>query len=224
MTVLQRSGLTIVVGLGLLAAATLVQAQQELPPPQGKGRVVIVASGQSGAEHYHRVAEEIAKLGYDAVLFDGNKMENTHGEGLKTAIQQAQAMPHALPGKVAVVGFSLGGGIALYYGSQWPDQVAIDVAWYPATSMIKDVPGFAGRLQVPVLMLVGESDTYKNCCLVDKARELAAAAKEHNASFDLVTYPDTEHDYVIGGNHYNAKSYDDAFQRTSAILKQYLQN
>jgi len=74
--------------------------------------------------------------------FDGNPMEGTHGDGLKTAIQQAQQMPHALPGKVAVVGFSLGGGLSLYYGTQWPDLVAGAVVWYPATTFIKDVPGF----------------------------------------------------------------------------------
>ena len=69
------------------------------------------------------VAGEIAKLGYDVVLFDGNSEEGTHGAGVKTAIQQALGMPHALPGEVAWVGFSLGGGESLYYGTQWPDQV-----------------------------------------------------------------------------------------------------
>jgi dienelactone hydrolase len=51
---------------------------------------------------------------------------------VKTTIQQAQQMPHALPGKVALVGFSLGGGMCLYYGTQWPDLVTGAVVWYPA--------------------------------------------------------------------------------------------
>jgi dienelactone hydrolase len=94
-----------------VTAATVARAQQEFPPPQGKGRIVVVASGMSGPAHYETVAREISQLGYDVVLFDGNAMEGTHGDGVKTAIQQAQQMPHGIPGKVALVGFSLGGGI-----------------------------------------------------------------------------------------------------------------
>jgi dienelactone hydrolase len=178
----------------------------------------------SGPEHYTTVSREIAQLGYDVVLFDGNAMEGTHGDGVKAAIAQAQQMPHALPGKAAVVGFSLGGGMALYYASQWPDLVAGVVAWYPATTFIKDVPGFAARLKVPVLMFAGEKDTFRNCCLVENARNLAAAAKAAGQPFELVTYPKTDHDFVKDGAHYNADSYKDAFQRTSARLKDYLPN
>lgn len=208
--------------LASLAADAVAHAQQEFPPPQGKGRVVVVASGMSGPEHYSTVAREISQMGYDVVLFDGNAMENTHGEGVKTAILQAQQMPHALPGKVAVVGFSLGGGMALYYGTQWPDLVTGVVVWYPATTFIKDVPGFAARLKMPVLMFAGESDTFRDCCLVDKAHILTTAATGAGQPFELITYPKTDHDFVKGGNHYNSQSYSDALQRTAARLKQYL--
>lgn len=209
----------VIAGFGGIASA-----QQEFPPPQGKGRVVVVASGLSGPEHYATVSREIAQLGYDVVLFDGSAMEGTHGEALKTAIQQAQQMPHALPGKVALVSFSAGGGISLYYGTQWPDQVAGAILWYPATSFIKDVPGVVSRLKVPVLMFAGEKDTYRNCCLVSTAHTLADAAKGAGQPFDLFTYPKTEHDFVKGGSHYNAESYNDALQRTSARLKELLGN
>jgi dienelactone hydrolase len=204
----------------LITAAGIAWSQQEFPPPEGKARVVVIASGMSGPEHYTTVAREIAQLGYDVVLFDGNPMEGTHGEALKTAIQQAQQMPHALPGKVALVSFSLGGGLSLYYGTQWPDLVSGVVAWYPATTFIKDVPGFAARLKVPVLMFAGEKDTYRDCCTVDKARTLASAATAAQQPFELVTYPNTDHDFIKGGKHYNAQAYSDAFAKTAAALKQ----
>ncbi len=212
--------------LGVLACftAAFAHAQQEFPPPQGKGRVVVVASGLSGMAHYETVTREIAALGYDAVLFDGAAMEGTHGDALKKAIEQAQQMPHALPGKVAVVGFSAGGGITLYYGTQLAEQVAGVVVWYPATSFIKDIPGVVSRLKVPVLMFAGEKDKYRDCCLIATAHTLADAAKAGSASFELVTYPKTEHDFVKGGSHYNAESYADALQRTGARLKEYLGN
>ncbi|HEX4006615.1 MAG TPA: dienelactone hydrolase family protein [Acidobacteriaceae bacterium] len=215
------------VAAGVVAAASMAAVafgQQEFPPPQGKGRVVVVASGMSGPEHYRAVSADLAQMGYDVVLFDGEAMEGTHGEALKTAIAQAQQMPHALPGKVALVSFSAGGGITLYYGSQLPDLVTGVVVWYPATSMIRDVPGFVSRIKVPVLMFAGEKDTYRNCCLITTAHTLADAATAAGAQFVLVTYPKTEHDFVRNGAHYNASSYADALQRTQARLKEYLGN
>ena len=206
-----------------VAAPTVVFAQQEFPPPQGKGPVVVVASGLSGPSHYTKVASDIAALGYDAVLFDGSAMEHTQGQAVHSAILQAQQMPHALPGKVALVGFSAGGGESLYYATQWPDLVVGVIVWFPATSFIKNVPGFAGRLQMPVLMFAGEKDHYRdNCCTADNARNLAAAAKAAGKPFDLDTYPKAEHDFVRGGEHYNAEADSDAFQKTSDRLKQLL--
>jgi dienelactone hydrolase len=211
--------------LGALICISFAGAQQsgqEFPPPQGKGRVVVLSSGMSGPAHYTEVAQEIAKLGYDVVLFDGNAEEGTHGAGVRSAIQQALTMPHALPGKVALVGFSLGGGESLYYGSQWPDQVAGIVVWYPANAFIHNVPGFADRLQVPVVVFAGGKDNFRNgCCTAANDQALQAASKAAGKSFDLTVYPDANHDFVKGGTNYDEKAYDDAFQRTADALKAY---
>lgn len=205
--------------------ASMTEAQQEFPPAQGKGRVVVMASGMSGPEHYTEVAAEIAKLGYDVVLFDGNAEENTHGHGVERDIHTAQTMPHALPGKVALVGFSLGGGEMLYWGTQSSDQVAGAVLWYPANAFIRDIPGFANRLAVPVVVFAGGKDKYRNgCCTAEKDSALEQASKSAGKSFDLTVYPDADHDFVKGGNHYRAQAYDDAMQRTAAALKIYLAN
>jgi acetyl esterase/lipase len=211
----------------LIAAVAPLQAQQgqEFPPPQGKGRVVVVSSGMSGPAHYTQVTEEIAALGYDAVLFNGNAEEHTQGAGVKSAIEQALAMPHALPGKVALVGFSLGGGESLYYGTQWGDQVVGAVLWYPANSFIRDVPGFANRLQVPVVVFAGGRDQFRNgCCTAAKDSALQDASKAAGKSFDLTIYPDADHDFVKGGEHYNAKDYSDAFQHMADALKTFFSN
>src|ERR1700760_1073388 len=150
------------VALAAVCLSPIATAQTEFAPPQGKGRVVIVASGQSGPTHYQTVAKDIAKLGYDVILYDGNSFEGSKGEALKQAVAAGPSAAHALPGKVAVVGFSLGGGMALAYASRWPDLVAVDVDWYPLTSELKDLPVFAAGIRVPVLMFAGEADVYKN--------------------------------------------------------------
>lgn len=195
--------------LGGLPAA---YAQQEFPPPQGKGRVVVMFSGISGPSQCVEVAGDIAKLGYDVVLFDGNTVKGTRGEGVRAAIQQALSMPHALAGKVAVIGFSSGGGASLYYGTQWPDRVAAVVVWYPANSFIRNVPGFVERLQVPVVTFAGGKDDFLNgCCTAGKDIALQAAAKAAGKPFDLTVYPEADHDFAKGGRNYNAKDYNTHF-------------
>jgi dienelactone hydrolase len=205
----------------LVATTALASAQEEIAPPQGKGRLVMVLSGASGPEHYHKVAEVIASQGYDVLLYDGNAMAGSHGAALKAAVAAAPGIAtHALPGKMGLVGFSLGGGIALGYAPGWTDSIATVVAWYPATREIANEAGWAARIAMPVLMFAGESDSYRDCCVIAKAHALADAAKSD--SFTLITYPDTDHDFVINGSHYNPKSYVDAIQRTAAFLKQNL--
>ena len=207
--------------LVMLVTTGLARAQQEFPPPQGSGRLVVVASGAMGMAAYTGMAKVIAQLGYDAVLVDGNSMEGTQGAGLRTAIQAAMHMPHALPGKFALVGFSLGAGMELFYGIGRPDLIAGAVLWYPATSFIHDVNNWANRLQIPVLMFAGEDDTYRDCCVIDNARKLAAAASAAGKPFTLVTYPDTQHDFIPGSRTYNPRAYNDALQRMTARLEQY---
>ena len=202
-----------------LLASQGAMAQEEFPPPSGKGRVVLMASGQTGIPNYRDEARRIANLGYDVVLFDSNNWAGTEDRGLRGAIAQALRMPHALPGKVALVGFSLGGGYVLGYGTAWSDQVAVVAAWYPATTPFKDLAGWAGRVRVPTVMFAGENDTYHNCCLIDKARAIAKAAQAAGAPFELTTYPNTQHGFNILGGYYKAQAAGDAFSRTVAALK-----
>jgi predicted esterase len=214
--------------IGLLSALTMASvahAQQEFPPPQGKGRVVVLASGTSGPARYTTVAREIAELGYDVVLYDGNQILSVHGDGVKADILEAQHMPHALPGKVALVGFSLGGGMFLYFATPWPDLVSGAVLWYPMNNFIHDVPGFAGRLKVPLVVFAGAKDHYRNnCCLADLDSSLAAASTAAGKPFKITVYPDADHDFVKGGDNYNPKDYADAFKRMGDALKVFLGN
>lgn len=213
----------VMAGALALSLSSVVCAQQEFPPPQGKGPVVVVASGISGPDHYKKIAADIAALGYDAVLFDGSAMEHTQGAAVRSAIQQAQQMPHALPGKVAIVGFSAGGGEAVIYATGWPDLVTGVIAWFPATSVIHNTQRWVDHLQVPLLMFAGEKDHYRdNCCTADSDRALTAAAKAAGKQVELYTYPKAEHDFSRDGAHYNAEADADAFQKTADELKQLL--
>ena len=206
----------------LLAALALVSsaaAQQEIAPPQGKGRVVVFVSGMGGPSHDKGLIDDIAALGYDVVVFDGRKFGEGMGQALRDDIQQAQQTPHALAGKVALVGVSFGGGFALAHGVRWADLVAVEIVWYPATRFALKMPDFVGRIRVPVLMFAGESDKFQNCCLIGTARSLAADAAVVKAPFELVTYPGADHDFIRGGRNHNPAAYQDALARTAARLK-----
>jgi len=206
----------------LLAAALFAPcalAQEEFPPPQGKGRVVVMLSGASGSGgKYQTVAKAVAKLGYDVTLFDANKLNGKGSQALIAAIEKARSMPHALPGKVGLIGFSMGGGIALGRGSQLPSYVAVDIVWYPTTGWLRDPPGFASRIEVPVLMFAGTMDDYMQCCLISRARALADSAAAAKVPFELIDYP-VMHDFMVEGTNYDPKAYADAFDRTAARLK-----
>lgn len=72
-------------GLGVAMVATLLAllaspsaiAQEEFPPPSGKGHVVLMASGATGIPNYRDIARRIAALDYDVVLFDSNNWAGT---------------------------------------------------------------------------------------------------------------------------------------------------
>jgi|ERR1044071_1551099 dienelactone hydrolase len=218
----------LVVGLAALGPMAAI-AQDEFRPASGKGRLVVVLSGHTGPNLYRRACTQLAELGYDVVLFDSNKIvasasNRDYDAALRSAIAQARQMPNALPGKIGLVGFSLGGGLALGPGSKLADDVAVVVAWYPMTSEFKDIPGFASRIRVPVVMFAGTEDSYHSCCVIEKARAIANAAKASNAPFELTTYAGAQHGFNLAGVNYNRPATDDAFQRTVAALKLRLSN
>jgi len=201
--------------------------QEAYAPPSGQGPIVILISGASGfTQDYRSYAAEVAQLGYYAVLLDGNEIaDNTPdwygGGNLKRAIEQAQRSPQALPGKAAVIGFSMGGGGALAHAARMPDLVSAVVTYYPYI-IISDMRSLAARFQVPILVLTGERDNYMGCCLIESMKAREAAAKEVGASFELVVYPNAGHGFNLKrGTAYREQDAADAWQRTIKMLRQY---
>jgi len=198
-------------------------------PSKEKGPAIVVVSGVSGTTAYREYSSKLAETGYYVVLIDGKDVlilpSDTRGQdgaaNLRKVIMEAQSAEKALSGKVALVGFSLGGGGVLLHGALLKDHVAAVVAYYPAiTRMGPNMQPLASQLKAPVLVLAGEQDRYRDCCLVESMRALAAAPKD--VPFELIDYPDANHGFNLAiPQVYRAQDAADAWRRTTDFLKQY---
>jgi dienelactone hydrolase len=210
-----------------LTSAGTPDPEIDLPPPSGSGRVVMILSGIDGTAPYKPYAEQVAKLGYYVALIDGRQIlseDKQGGDRLAKAIAAAQGSANAKPGKVAVIGFSAGGGGALAYAERQPDAVAMVIAYYPATSFIAkvtDMRSFVDKFQVPLLAFAGAKDKFGNCCLLATIQSMQTTAKDLGKSMDLVVYPDAQHDFIKDAT-YRAADAEDAWKRTMTALAQYL--
>jgi dienelactone hydrolase len=212
--------------LGGAAAQSQGPQREIFPPGRGKGAIVVVVCGLSGKEYYRDFSSKLAELGYYTVLMEGKDLFNPFAtlvpsgpENLQTVIADSQSAPQAVPGKVALVGFSLGGLGVLFYGSPLKDQVSAVVAYYPGITLLgSDMTPLAARLQTPVLLLAGEQDRYMDCCLIESMRALATAPK--TVPFELVEYPNAGHGFNLNVQPFTYRAQDaaDAWARTVAFL------
>lgn len=199
------------------------------PPAGGRGAIVIVASGYSGPGYYRDFSVKLAELGYYTVIMDGKDLIDPGrmglivpgAENLQTVIADSKSSPQAIPGKVALVGLSIGGAGVLRYGASLRNQVSAVVAYYPAiTTAGWDMTTFAAGLQTPVLLIAGVQDHYENCCLIDSMRELAEAPK--TVTFEYIEYPEAGHCFNLNVDiplfTYRSQDAADAWARTEAFL------
>jgi dienelactone hydrolase len=205
-------------------------AQTAYTPANGSGPVIIVISGQSGPNSYQSYAAELAKVGYYSVLLNGKDILNPELTGeanLKKAIERAQNSPNAVKGKAAVIGFSLGGGGALYNATPLSDLVSMVVAYYPYTkSWTNKMDWFVKRFRVPVLVMAAQRDRYLDCCVIESMQAMEASANKIGARFELVVYPEATHGFNLqtGAKGEPARAYRrdddrDAWRRTMEMLK-----
>lgn len=216
--------ISLVVALAWPFATIGGTSEKEYDPPSGRGPLVILLSGASGLERYLSYSEDVARLGYYAVLLDGNTYALDGSGDLRRAIEQAQRSPKTFPGKAAVIGFSKGGGGALAHAASMPDLVSAVVAYYPMTRNVPDMQSLTAQFKVPILVLTGELDSWYACCRIESMRLMETAAKEGGKSFELVVYPKANHMFnlkIDGLNFFRAEDSADAWQRTTKMLGQY---
>lgn len=178
------------------------------------------------------VAERFAAAGYTALapdLYHGAIAEEPDEAGklmMSLQIEQAAkdlrgAIEHlrGLTGKpVGIVGFCMGGALALYAACENPEGVAACVDFYGGYPNI--TPDLAG-LRAPLLGLFAEKDEHVNAAYVANLDEqLTTMGKAH----EFTIYPGAHHAFF---NHLRPEVHDpkasaDAWQQINGWFGQYL--
>jgi len=135
-------------------------------PAAGSGPGVLVLQEWWGlVDHIKDVCERFAEEGFVALapdFYDGKVTQSPDvagklfmalniaraGADLRGAAQALQARPDVTTRRVGVVGFCMGGQLALYAAAEYPDQIGAAVDFYGIHPNVKLDPE---KLRVPVL-------------------------------------------------------------------------
>jgi carboxymethylenebutenolidase len=207
-------------------------------PPSGKGPAVIVIQEWWGLNDQIRgVADELANLGgFNALAPDfyhgkGAKIGEPDAAGklmmelkLDQAAKDARGAaaylvkhPKTSSAQVGVIGFCMGGGLALLTAAEAPNQIAAVVDCYgvgPSVALA------AGRVKAPVLAIFGQKDhSYP-----DAVAALEKSLKDAGVPFEKKLYPEADHAFLNDQRKdtYRADDAKDAWGHIITFLTQHV--
>jgi carboxymethylenebutenolidase len=208
------------------------QARGYLARPDGGGAgkgVIVIQEWWGLVPHIQDLCERFAREGYTALapdLWDGKQTKDPDEAGrlfmalniddaAKKLSGAASALhAHGATGKVGVVGFCMGGQLALYAGGALPDEVGAVVDFYGVHPHVR--PDYAA-LQAPVLGIFGEQDTFVTPAA---GREIKANVERGGGRMEVHVYP-AGHAFFndTRPEAYDEPSAKDAWQKTLAFLR-----
>jgi carboxymethylenebutenolidase len=204
-------------------------------PKQGSGPGVIVIQEWWGlVDHIKDLCDRFADEGFVALapdLYHGKSTKSPDEAGklmmamrideaerdLSAAAQYLSTLDSTTSEKVGVVGFCMGGALALYTATK-NQQVGACVVFYGGHPKVKpDLP----NLHAPVLGLYGEKDASVTPAV---AHELERQVKALGKQIDVIIYPGAGHAFFndMRPEVYNAEAAADAWRRTIAFLRENL--
>lgn len=200
-------------------------------PPSGKGNGLIVIQEYWGlVDHIKDVAERFAKAGYLTLapdLYHGKATKSPDeagkmlmalniaeaGKDMKGAAQYLLGSSAVTSKRVGIVGFCMGGQLALYAGMEYPEIIAAVVDFYGIHPAVKID---AKRVRVPVLGHFGKQDKSVS---EESVATLATAIKGAGESFEYHYY-DAGHAFFNDTRPvYSERDAKVAWQRTLDFLK-----
>ena len=203
---------------------SLDPARVELPA-SGAGPLLVLITGGDGVYTHLEQARAFGRAGWVVAVIDGSAALQDPMADVRSIVQRALARPEVQSRKAAVVGYSRGGWLVIAYANRMPDLVTAAVAFYPSTSAVFDPKAFLARpaVGVPTLVVAGARDTYLDCCLIERARALAAAAAlpEVRAAIELFEVAEADHGFMLPAypSVYRHEDAAEALRRAQAFLK-----
>jgi carboxymethylenebutenolidase len=205
-------------------------------PASGSGPGVIVIQEWWGlVDHIKELADRFAAEGFVALapdLYHGEATSEPDEAGklmmalnidqaakdLRGAVQYLLSQGGATSDKVAVIGFCMGGQLALYAATVSPDQVGAVADFYGIHPNVK--PDL-GRLKAPVLGAFAEHDAMAS---PEAARALEEQIKQRGVATDFKVYPGTNHAFFndTRPDIYAPDAAKDAWDRTLRWFRQHL--
>lgn len=203
-----------------------------LSKPSGTGRGVLVIQEWWGlVGHIKSVADRFAAAGYVALapdLYHGESTRSPDEAGkllMALDIERAEKdlrgavdylASRAEGDKVGVVGFCMGGQLALFAASR-NERVGACVDFYGIHPNVK--PDYA-RIQAPVLGLFAEKDGYVDA---EAVAGLEQSLKDAGVRAEIHTYPGVDHAFFNDEREvYDRNAAEDAWKRVGAFFEAHL--
>jgi len=204
-------------------------------PQSGSGPGVVVIQEWWGlVDHIEEVCDRCAAEGFVALapdLYHGKSTKSPDEAGklmmamridqadrdLRAAADYLSTLDSTTSEKVGVVGFCMGGALALYTATKNP-KIGACVVFYGGHPNVKpDLP----NLHAPVLGLYAERDGFVTPASV---RELERKLKDLGKDVEVKIYPDADHAFFNDSRPevYKADAAADAWQRTVEFLRKNL--
>ena len=208
----------------------------ESVPGLGRGPGVIVIQEWWGlVDHIKDVCDRFATAGFVALapdLFHGKTTKSPDQAGKMMMALRIDETEKELDGaveyllmhdavtsqKIGIVGFCMGGALALYAATKNPN-IGACVDFYGGHPNVKpDLP----NLHAPVLGLFAEKDGFVT---PDSVRELEGKLKALGKEIEVVIYPGADHAFFNDSRPevYDEEAAADAWRRTVEFLKHRLQ-
>ncbi len=212
-------------------------AYVSLPPSRSGPGVVVIQEWWGLVPHIRNVADRLAVEGFVALapdLYHGREAKLTEpdeagkllmemrldqaAKDMAGAVDALLAMPETTGDGVGVIGFCMGGGLALYLASLKPEVTAV-VSYYgfPRQGLDWNLPAIKGR----VLGHYAEHDDFASRELADAIeREL----RDAGVDVTLYHYPGTQHAFFNDDRPevYDAEAARLSWRRTLDFLRETL--
>jgi carboxymethylenebutenolidase len=203
-------------------------------PATGRGPGVLVLQEWWGlVGHIKNVCDRFAAAGFTALapdLYHGQTADEPDRAGkLFMALNIAEVEKdlrgaarflagHSTTTKLGVVGFCMGGQLALFAATLNP-SIGATVNFYGIHPNVK--PDYT-KLSGPVLGLYAERDSFVSPAV---AREVDRAIKEAGKHSEIHIYPDVDHAFFNDERKdvYDRPAAEDAWRRTLTFLRQHLE-